>query len=129
MWYKRLVNYYVLILCILTVNLLSDKLTAWIFGFRFMTHPAKATIIGIVVLVFMLYPAYHYLDALSERTALRIFRIGKNAGGKFIGVTLSFLVCLFVLYLFYIQLWFGTDVFIEQVTAGFRVLLNYLKGK
>src|SRR5262245_50122753 len=107
--YKKLVNFYVFILSILTVNLLSDKITSFILSFRFTINPAKATAIGMGVLVFVLYPAYNWLDDLSEKSAKRIFKVGKNAGGKFFGVTMAFLFCLGILFLFYLNLWFGWE--------------------
>ncbi len=127
--YKKLVNWYVFILSILAVNLISDRITDYLMGLRFMAHPVKATAIGLCVLVFLLYPAFHYINGWSERTAIRIFRIGKNAGGKFTGVTLAFLLCLFILYLFYMSIWFGNDVLLQFLRNIFNAVLDYLKGK
>lgn len=125
MWYKKLVNYYVFVLSILTVNLLSDKLTSWILNLRFMAHPVKATAIGMGVLVFILYPAYHYIEKWSEQFAKRVFKVGRNAGGKFFGVTLAFLLCLAVLFVLYLQLWWGWD---EVGKQGQVVLTRMLGG-
>ena len=122
--YKKLVNYYVFVLSILLVNLISDQITSYLFGLRFMTHPVKATAIGLCVLVFVLYPAYHYLNGWSERAAKRIFKIGKNAGGKFVGVTLAFLFCLFVLFLLYMHFWFGFEVVLNFITKLPSYLLH-----
>lgn len=106
--YKKLTNFYVFVLSILGVNLLSDKITNFILGMRFMQDPARATLMGMAMLVFVLYPVFHYLNGWSEKAAKQIFKIGKNAGGKFTGVTLAFLLSLFVLFLIYFASWFGT---------------------
>jgi len=127
--YNKLVNYYVFVLSILTVNLISDRITNYLFGLRFMTHPIKATAIGLCVLVFVLYPAYHYLNGWSERIAKRIFKIGKNAGGKFVGVTLAFLLCLFILYLLYMQFWFGFDEIKHFLRNIFDIVFKFISGK
>jgi hypothetical protein len=107
MTYKKLVNFYVFILSILLVNLVSGKLTDLILSFKLTHDPYKATGIGMVILVFVLYPAYNWLDDLSEQSAKRIFKVGKNAGGKFFGVTLMFLLSLGILFLIYLNIWFG----------------------
>jgi len=109
MWYKKLVNYYLFIVSILIVNLIADHLTGFLLGLRFMTNPPKATLIGMGVLVFVLYPAFHYINNWSEDFALRIFSAGKHIGGKVFGVTLAFLLCLFIILLLYMQLWFGGE--------------------
>lgn len=109
MYYKKLTNFYVFVLSILAVNLLSDKITGFILGMRIMQDPARATLTGMAMLVFVLYPFFHYLDQWSEQAAKRLFKIGKHAGGKFIGVSLVFLLALSALFLFYFADWHGKN--------------------
>ncbi len=111
MAYRKLVNFFVFVISILIVNLITDKVTTLLLSYRFAGNSTKATLIGMAVMVFVLYPAYNWLDDLSSKMAKRVFKAGKHAGGKFLGVTVAFLVCLFILFLFYLHLWFGKTIF------------------
>jgi len=107
MSYKKLVNFFIFIISILSVNLITTYLTDWLFQYRFTAHPAKATLIGMGAVVFILYPAFNWLDEISEKFTKKFFKAGKNTGGRFFGLLFAFIIALTVLFLFYIHLWFG----------------------
>lgn len=72
-----------------------------------MMHPAKTTLIGMLLTAFVLYPAFMWIDDLSEKLTKSYFKAGKNAAGKTIGVLVTFCVAMSVLFLFYLNMWFG----------------------
>jgi len=75
-----------------------------------LTNPLKATGIGMLLMVFILYPAYNWIDELSGIITVRIFAAGRNAAGKFLGLLWAFSVALAVLFLGYLYIWFNIKV-------------------
>lgn len=104
---RKFVNALIFFISILSVNLVTDKITSWVLGYKHLTHPVKATAIGMILTVCVLYPAFVWLDDLSEKITKRYFKAGKNAAGKTIGVFITFCVAIGILFLFYLHLWFG----------------------
>ncbi len=74
------------------------------------THPFKATLIGMVMTVFVLYPAYSRINNFSDYITRRIFTAGTNAGGKFFGILWAFLVAFGILFVCYLYLWYGVKI-------------------
>ena len=66
--------------------------------------------VGMVIMVFVLYPAYNWLDDFSEKVTKRYFNAGKNAAGKITGTLLAFVILIFVLFLFYLDLWYNKSL-------------------
>lgn len=79
-------------------------------SYMHLTHPLKATLIGMVLMVFILYPAYNWIDELSGIITVKIFNAGRNAGGKFLGLLWAFFVAFGVLFLCYMYIWFHIRV-------------------
>lgn len=105
--YKKFVNLLVFIISILTVNLITDRITNYLLEHKHITHPAKATMIGMFLTVAVLYPAFMWIDDWGEKITKNFFKAGKNAAGKTIGVLITFSITLGILFLFYLHLWFG----------------------
>lgn len=105
--YKKFVNLLVFIVSILTVNLITDRITNYLLEHKNLTHPAKATLIGMFLTVAVLYPAFVWIDDLGEKITKNFFKAGKNAAGKIIGVLITFCIAIGILFLFYLHLWFG----------------------
>ena len=107
MSYRKVVNTLVLLISILFVNLLTSLISD--FGFKYLKNmnSAKATLIGMGATVFILYPAYSYIDKWSEKLTKKMFNAGKNAAGKFIGLLLVFSAAIFILFIAYLKMWFN----------------------
>lgn len=107
MSYRKVVNTLVLLISILFVNLLTSLISD--FGFRYLKNmdAAKATLIGMSATVFILYPAYSYINKSSEKLTKKMFNAGKNAAGKFIGLLLVFGAAVFLLFIAYLKMWFN----------------------
>jgi hypothetical protein len=105
--YKKFVNLLVFIVSILSVNLITDRITNYLLEHKHLTSPAKATLLGMFLTVAVLYPAFMWIDDLAEKIAKNFFKAGKNAAGKTIGVLIAFAVAIGILFLIYLHLWFG----------------------
>lgn len=107
MSYRKVVNTLVLLISILFVNLLTSLISD--LGFKYLKNmdSAKATLIGMGATVFILYPAYSYIDKWSEKLTKKVFNAGKNAAGKFIGLLLVFIAAICLLFIAYLKVWFN----------------------
>jgi hypothetical protein len=110
MSYRKFVNFLIFVISILTVNLITTLITDFLMGYKHATHPLKATLIGMALMIFILYPAYNWIDNISENLTVRIFTAGKNAGGKFLGMLWAFGVAFGILFLCYLHLWFHINI-------------------
>lgn len=110
MSYRKFANFLLFIISILTVNLITTFISDYMMSYMHLTHPLKATLIGMVLMVFILYPAYNWIDELSGIITVKIFTAGRNAGGKFLGLLWAFFVAFGVLFLCYMYIWFHIRV-------------------
>jgi hypothetical protein len=108
--YRKFVNFLIFIVSILVVNLITDRITVYLLGYKHSLHPAKATLTGMAIMVFILYPAYNWIDDFCESLTKKYFNAGKNAAGKITGVILAFIVLIFILFLFYLDLWYNKSI-------------------
>lgn len=104
--YRKFVNFLIFIVSILIVNLVTDHITNWLLRHKHLMHPAKATLLGMGIMVFILYPAFNWIDDFSEKLTKKYFNAGKNAAGKITGTLLAFLILVFILFLFYLHIWY-----------------------
>lgn len=105
--YKKWVNTLVFIISILTVNLITDRITNFLLLHKHITSAPKATLLGMGIMVIVLYPCFLWIDDWSEKLTKRYLNVGKNAAGRFLGVLLAFTFAIAILFCFYLNLWFG----------------------
>lgn len=114
MSYRKFVNFLIFTISILGVNLVTTLISDYLISYMRATHPFKATLVGMVLVVIVLYPAFNWLEGVSEKLAKQIFTAGKNAAGKFLGLLWAFSVAFAILFFCYLKLWFNIkpwDVF------------------
>jgi hypothetical protein len=100
--YKKLFNLMVLMITVLVVNLLTDYITTWLINYKVDLNPFKYTAIVMLMLVFVLVPAYSYLADKIELIAVRLLVKGSNSFGKIIGLLFSFALIFSILYAIYL---------------------------
>lgn len=100
----------VLMITVLTVNLLTGFITDRIVHYKIDLNPYKFTAIAMLVLVFILVPAYSYLAEKMEILVARILISGSNSFGKTLGLFLSFGIIFSVLFAIYLHQWFGINL-------------------
>ncbi|MCC6683797.1 MAG: hypothetical protein IT247_01875 [Bacteroidia bacterium] len=122
---KKLISMLVFVLSILIFELLSSKLSEYILGIkRFAQSPYKATLVGMAVIVFVLFPAYKWMDSAVQRFTKKFLTAGKNIAGTYISIFLMFFLCFSVLFLLYLKMWFSITA-TEGVKKIMLWLLNF----
>lgn len=95
------------IISILLFELLSNRISTYILHLKEGMSPYRATLIGMGVIVFILFPAYKWLDGIVKRISQKLLSAGKNIGGRITGISLIFFTSLFALYLIYLNVWYN----------------------
>jgi len=104
---KGLISVLVFIISILLFELLSNRISTYILHLKEGMSPYRATLIGMGVIVFILFPAYKWLDGIVKRISQKLLSAGKNIGGRITGISLIFFTSLFALYLIYLNVWYN----------------------
>lgn len=100
----------VLMISVLTVNLLTGWITDYIIHYKLGINPYKFTAIAMLVLVFILVPAYSYLDKQIEYLIAKVLLSGSSSFGKVMGLFLSFTLIFGVLFTIYLKEWFHINL-------------------
>jgi hypothetical protein len=111
--FKKLFGVMVLMITVLTVNLLTGYITNNIIHYKLELNPYKFTAIAMLVLVFILVPAYSYLNARVELLVAKVLLSGSNSFGKIVGLLLSFALIFAVLFAIYLHDWFQINILTE----------------
>lgn len=98
---------------VLTLNLLTGYITDYIVHYKTGIDPIKYTAIAILTLVFILVPAFSYLNSRVETLAAKILIYGSNSFGKTMGLLLTFAILFSILFAIYIDQWFNISLLHE----------------
>lgn len=121
--YKKLFNFMVLMISVLTLDLLTGYITNYIVHYNTELNPYKFTAIAMVTLVFILVPAYSYMNEYIQVLVAKALVSGSNSFGKIIGLLVSFSLIFGVLFSIYLKQWFHISI----LTEAKLILLNKLK--
>jgi len=108
--YRRLFKLAVTSITILTLNLLTTKLSDFLVGYKTHYKPLSFTLIAMGIITLDFYPFITHLEEWLNNLSVRIVKSGRSLGGKYIGLLLVFSFCLFVLFCFYAKMWFNMNV-------------------
>jgi phosphotransferase system glucose/maltose/N-acetylglucosamine-specific IIC component len=108
--YKTIFKFVVTTLTILTVNLLTVKLTDYLVSFKTHYRPITFTLIAMGVITVIFYPLFMWLEDWLNDLSAKIVRSGKSFGGKYLGLLVIYVVCLSVLLYFYAKMWYHIDL-------------------
>ena len=100
----------VLMISVLTVNLLTDYITDYIIHYKVDLNPFKYTAIAMLMLVFILVPAYSYLSSRIELLVARVLVKGSSSFGKIVGLLFSFALIFSALYAIYLHKLFHINI-------------------
>lgn len=101
----------VLMISVLTLNLITGFVTDYIVHYDIGINPYKFTGIAMLTLIFILVPAYSYMKPIIEILVARVLVSGSNSFGKNMGLLLSFIAILGVLFVIYLHQWFHINLF------------------
>ena len=116
---NALYNFFVLVISVLSVHLITGGITEYLMKYRGVTHPLKFTLIGMIMTAVILFPAFRYMDRIVKSITGNLLKKGFSRFGGMIGIFIVFLLMFSVLYWFYAYHWFHIDVL--------RVAINYLR--
>ena len=108
--YKTIFKFVVTTLTILTVNLITAKLTDYLVSFKAHYRPITFTLIAMGVITVIFYPLFMWLEDWLNELSAKIVRSGKSFGGKYLGLLVIYVVCLSVLLYFYAKMWYHIDL-------------------
>jgi hypothetical protein len=108
--YKTLFKFIVTTITILTVSLLTSKITEYMISYKTHYRPVTFTLIAMGIIVVIFYPLFMWLEEWLNELSAKIVRSGKSFGGKYLGLLLMFIVCMLVLVYFYTKMWYHIDL-------------------
>lgn len=111
--YKKLFNLMVLTISVLLLDLLTGYITSYIVHYNLGLNPFKFTAIAMLTLVFILVPAYSYMNGYIQLLVAKTLASGSNSFGKFLGLLVSFSIIFGVLFGIYLNQWFHISLLHE----------------
>ncbi len=120
--YRYFFRFVVTTLTILTANLLTTALSDYMTTYKNHVKPLTFTLLGMAIIVVIFYPLFVKLEAWVKVFSVKVIRSGNSVGGKYIGLTLTFLCCLMILCYFYARMWYHIDllqVFLHGNIGGY----------
>jgi hypothetical protein len=72
--------------------------------------PVAFTFIGMAITVLILYPFFIKLEDWVKTISVKAVRSGKSVAGKSLGLLLTFLAGLLILFYFYAKMWYHIDL-------------------
>ena len=108
--YKFLFRFVVTSLTILTANLLTSWIGNYMVSFRNSLKPLAFTLTGMGIIVVIFYPLFLRLEVWISQLSARLISSGSSVAGKYLGLLITFIICLFALTCIYAKIWFGMNV-------------------
>lgn len=115
--YRYLFRFVVITITILTANLLTNEISGYLVTYRNHIKPVTFTFAAMAIIVVIFYPLFTKLEEWVKKISQKFIKSGKNVAGKYLGLFLSFLIALLVLFYFYAKMWYGID-FIKVIIGG-----------
>ncbi|MFI5221107.1 MAG: hypothetical protein ACHQK8_02190 [Bacteroidia bacterium] len=110
MSYRKFAGFLFFIISVLIANLATSLISRGLISWLHFMPPLKATLIGMSIMTVILVPVYQYVKSFCEMITGKIFSAGRNAGGKFFGLLWAFAVAFGVLFVIYLRIWFGVNI-------------------
>ena len=109
--YRKLFNFAVTTLTILTANLLTTYITDKLISYKWELRPLRFTLISMAVITVVFYPLFLKLQQWLDRFSRRFVKTGHPVAGKYLGLLLMFGSGLLVLTFFYARMWYNINLF------------------
>ena len=121
--YKFLFRFTVTALTILTANLLTSVISDYMVSYKYTTKPLIFTFMGMLIIVIVFYPLFMKLEGWVEEISVRVVKSGRSLAGKYMGLVLTLIVGVLILFYFYARMWYHVD-FLKILVHG--QIGNYL---
>ncbi len=109
--YRYFFRFVVMTLTILTVNLITGAISDYMTGYRNHYSPFIFTITGMAMIVLIFYPLFVKLEGWVRTISVRAVKSGKSFAGRYLGLLLTFILGLLILFHFYVRMWYHINFF------------------
>jgi hypothetical protein len=109
--YRYFFRFAVTSITILTATLLTNAISNYMITYKNHYKPFTFTLVGMGVIIVIFYPLFIKLEEWVKNISVKVVRSGNSFAGKYLGLPLTFLVCLLVLFHLYAKMWYHIDFF------------------
>lgn len=109
--YRHLFRFAVTTLTILTVNLITSKVSDLLISQRWETKPLRFSLIAMAIITLIFYPLFLKMEAWLNQLTRRFVKAGHSVVGRFFGLLAMFVAGLVILLYFYVEMWYGINIF------------------
>ena len=107
--YKFFFRFVVATLTILTANLITNAISDYLVSYKNHFRPLVFTFLGMGIIIVIFYPLFMKLEDLLKYLSVKVVKSGNSAAGKYMGLLLTFLIALLILFYFYAKMWYHID--------------------
>ena len=115
--YKFFFRFVVATITILTATLLTNAISAYLVSYKNHFRPVVFTLLGMGIIIVIFYPLFMKLEDWLKYLSVKLVKSGNSAAGKYMGLLLTFLVALLILFYFYAKMWYHID-FMKVLFSG-----------
>ena len=121
--YRFLFRFVVTTLTILTANLLTNAISAYMITYKNHVKPLAFTLIAMAIIVIVFYPLFIKMEEWLRKLSAKVVKSGNSLAGRYFGLFLTFLAGLLILLYFYTRMWYHIDLLKALFTGN---ILNML---
>jgi hypothetical protein len=104
-------------LTILTVNLITGAISEYMISYKNHYKPFIFTLFGMAIIVLIFYPLFLKLEGWVKSFSIKAVRSGKSFAGRYLGLLLTFITGMIILFHFYARMWYHID-FVKVLFNG-----------
>jgi hypothetical protein len=109
--YRYFFRFAVTAITILTANLITNAISDYMITYKNHIKPFTFTLIAMGIIIVVFYPLFVKLEDWVKSISVKVVKSGNSYAGKYLGLPLTFLVCLMILFYFYARMWYHIDFF------------------
>lgn len=109
--YRFFFRFVVTSLTILTANLLTNAISDYMITYKNHLRPFTFTLVAMAIIIVVFYPLFMKMNDWLQIISVKLIRSGSSLSGKYLGLSVTFLAGLTVLFYFYAKMWYHIDFF------------------
>jgi hypothetical protein len=115
--YRYFFRFVVTTLTILTATLLTNAISDYMVSYKNQYKPVVFTFLGMAVIIVVFYPLFIKLEDWIKSFSVKVIKSGSSVAGKYLGLSLTFIGGLLVLFYLYAKVWYHID-FLKVLFSG-----------
>jgi hypothetical protein len=108
--YRKIFNFAVTIITILTANLLTTLITDELISYKWQLKPLRFTLLSMMIITIIFYPLFLMMQKWLDGLSRKFVKAGHAVAGKYLGLLVMFFIALFILTCIYANLWYNINV-------------------